>query len=173
MRLSRSAQHDLRPLALFAACVGLLAARVIVATEGNRRPPRQRARRGRGDMALPAGHAPVTLVCIHEVRTRSPPTGTKRWSPLRRVPVRLRLLLRVSHRDRICSHVQHGDGGDAGSSRARRWHKPPVSPRCATCGRRRIASGRARRWPRVSATIHGGPDLLREPARWVEGLPGP
>ena len=57
------------------------------------------------------------------------------------VPVRLRLLLRLSDRHRIGSHVQHGDRGDAGRRGARPWRRPPASPRSAASGRRRTASG--------------------------------
>ena len=112
----RRTSRRLRPLALLAACTGLVGGVVLVANEG-----------AATATAVPAGPdaAGVTWLCRPGLRRRPvpvsarartplPPTGTRRDPRRGSVPVGLRLLLRVSHRDRICSHVQHGNGGDAG-----------------------------------------------------------
>ena len=81
---------------------------------GPRRRRSGRTRRGGGDLALPTGtrrrSVSVSTWCH---------LGCRQWDKdrdpgCRSVPVGLRLLLRVSHRDRISSHVEHGDGSDAG-----------------------------------------------------------
>ena len=167
---------QLRPLALFAACIGLLAGgRARGKRKAQPRRPRAgRTRRGRRDVALPAGAAPATRVCIHVAPTSVAANGAKTVVPAARgVPVSLRLLLRVSHRDRFGRHVQHGDGGDAGAGGRGRGASVPFLPGVQRVGAD-LPPADERLAGRGSGQRSGGrPDLLREPAGGVEGLSGP